>query len=93
LEQNAPAIRLYQKMGYQAVEALHFHTFSFSFSPPKFERSNKYKVSISNIHEAQKLSFWNPWIPWQNQVTNKSSGNAAILWDQQGNPLSYAIFS
>ncbi|WP_051271137.1 GNAT family N-acetyltransferase [Shimazuella kribbensis] len=92
LEQNESAIRLYKKMGYQETKTLHYHSLSNPSSIDNNLLPSSYKLSMTNSQEIRKIPFYEPLIPWQTQITNKTNREAVILWNEYDQPIGYASF-
>lgn len=92
--QNAKAIRLYQKMGYEIIDHLLTYISSeSSFQPnPLIGDFSKYNIIKVRPKEIQYVPFYNNRVPWQTQWQSVNSGEGLLVLDRSGEYIGYALY-
>lgn len=87
IKENERAIRLYEKYGYKVVDSLMFMS-----GTPELIRNNAIQAKSTRPEQLATMTFYNENAPWQCQWQSVKSGEAQIYFDQNENPLGYALF-
>ncbi|MDQ0415907.1 ribosomal protein S18 acetylase RimI-like enzyme [Croceifilum oryzae] len=91
--ENAPAIRLYEKMGYQAIDRLCFYSLRTEGSWAGSIRGlPDWMVRSVSPEEVSKLSFYQHFAPWQTQWDHIPEAKGMILEHPEYGPISYALY-
>ena len=90
IAENHPAIRLYEKMGYQTIGRLMNYACSKPIGLPA--RSTTYRTEVRSPAELGRLPFFHENRPWQTQRRSIQNGEAIVLIEREGKECAYAIF-
>jgi GNAT superfamily N-acetyltransferase len=90
IQNNEPAIKLYEKMGYETFEELTFLQHegvigNFGHNPKEMT------VSAVTMHEVKELAFFNPLTAWQTQFASLKDFSCVIA-SKDGTPCGYAVY-
>ncbi|MFC4101777.1 GNAT family N-acetyltransferase [Paenibacillus xanthanilyticus] len=95
IKENAPAIALYRKYGYEVTDTLAFYQWEGQIGANTFGAlvgSDRYTFEIGNPQDVQQLTFHEELQPWQSQwQTLQSGGLAIIAREPSGEPAGYAL--
>ncbi len=94
LSDNAPAIALYKKFGYETVDRLLFLQRDGALSS-SFLSHKKYPIRNIAPARLELLSFYDHSAPWstQWQCVALKSGAAVIVSDDRGEEIGYALYA
>jgi GNAT superfamily N-acetyltransferase len=86
IKENERAIKLYERYGYQIVDAVAFLSGT--------HRSSGASFNAESIRPEQlpHLDYYKENIPWQCQWQSVRAGEAQIFYGSEGNPLGYSLF-
>jgi GNAT superfamily N-acetyltransferase len=87
---NAPAIKLYEKMGYEKFEELIFLNHDGPVSQFA-ETSKDIRLEEVNMHEIKKLSFFEPLTAWQTQFASIKDFTCVIARKDE-TAIGYAVY-
>ncbi|MDQ1146325.1 ribosomal protein S18 acetylase RimI-like enzyme [Bacillus sp. SORGH_AS 510] len=87
IKENERAIRLYKRFGYEITDSL-------VYLSGTLESQNHSSIKAKNIRPEQlaNYSFYKQAVPWQCQWQSVKSGEAQIYYDNEQNPLGYALY-
>lgn len=89
---NDQAIGLYEKLGYDIVDELHFMNLNGTVDQKGPAVSEAVKVSQASPEEIGKLPFYRGDFPWQTLWQSVRDGQALIAFDEKGKAAGYALF-
>ncbi|MBB6670357.1 GNAT family N-acetyltransferase [Cohnella nanjingensis] len=91
---NAPAIALYERMGYRTINRLKILQQTGELPAVTFAAAGTgpFRVQLGTAPDVRGLSFYDHSAPWQTQWANLTNAESAILYDDQDRPLGYALF-
>ncbi len=90
IEENHPAIHLYEKMGYKQIGRLMNYACHHPIEWPAAPSS--YRAEVRSPAELGKLAFFREDIPWQTQRRSIQGAEGIALIDKEGKECAYAIF-
>lgn len=89
IEQNEPAIALYESVGYEIKDLVAHHSHEGSFMDDPNENCT---VRSCHPNQLAKLSFYHHFSTWQTQVQSAKGAEALIAYNEQDEPIGYALF-
>lgn len=93
---NVNAINLYEQMGYEVVDQLHFyyHTEPLRVIDSGVDLSvgPNYFIKKGVPHDVQLLSFYRAEVAWQTQWVSVRDGESLIVTDGNHDPVGYALY-
>ncbi|TCP69643.1 GNAT family N-acetyltransferase [Baia soyae] len=91
--ENKPAIRLYENMGYQVVDRLHFYSLRVegSWTGSTWDLLDWAVRSVSP-KEVSELSFYQHFAPWQTQWDHIPEAKGIVLEHTGHGPVAYALY-
>ncbi|MFT7827613.1 GNAT family N-acetyltransferase [Priestia megaterium] len=91
---NEKAIYLYQKYGYEIVDALLFLKHRGSFRASLLEKKNSFTYSLKRrvVKDIQNLSFYTYDVPWKNQFDCIRDGESFIALNEKNEEVGYLLF-
>lgn len=93
LAENTRAIRLYQRMGYEIIDRLHFYSFRTVGAWTGFTQDSPNWIARSvTSKEVSKLCFYQHFAPWQTQWDHIPEGKGMILELPEYGPVAYALY-
>lgn len=91
--ENARAIRLYQRMGYEIIDQLQFYSFRTVGAWTGFTQDSPDWIARSvTCEEVSKLFFYQHFAPWQTQWDHIPEGKGLVLEHPEYGPVAYALY-
>jgi ribosomal protein S18 acetylase RimI-like enzyme len=89
---NLKARNLYERMGYRLTDRLLTYTWKQERTVPFPEIPTAYHVVETIPREAATLPFYKRNVPWRSMWCNIPDGKAALVMDDGGNTVGYALY-
>lgn len=92
-EENTPAIRLYERFGYEIIDQLQFESFRTAGAwTGNTSDSPEWIAKSATCEEVSRLSFYHHFAPWQSQWDHIPEGKGFILSHPEYGEVAYALY-